>query len=36
MTAFAQHSLVPVFYANRATVAPRARTAPEAPSGVMS
>ena len=35
MTAFAQHSMVPPFYTNRANVAPRARTAHtarEAPS----
>ena len=32
MTALGQHSMVPPLYANRAKVAPRARTAREAPS----
>ena len=32
MTALGQHSMVLPFYANRAKVAPRARTAREAPS----
>jgi hypothetical protein len=32
MTAFGQHSMVPPFYVNRASVAPCARTAREAPS----
>ena len=32
MTALGQHSMVPPFYANRAKVAPCARTAREAPS----
>ena len=32
MTAFGQHSTVPTFYANQASVTPRARTARRAPS----
>ena len=32
MTALGQHSMVPLFYANRASIALRARTAREAPS----
>ena len=35
MTAFGQYSLVPAFYANRAPVAPHARTVREAPPSTI-